>query len=133
MTNSPSARRFSPGRLGPLVITVVIIALVVFLACFLIWHYLGGGAWRSDVRVDEAMLLTPERLELIVASCHGAPRVSLRETDVDVQVKVKSFSTPFRGGNDCQDVVEVYLPDPLGDRDLVDGHAGEVVNVVTAR
>ena len=88
----------------------------------MVLHHLGGGAWRSDVRVDEAWLLAPQRLELIVASCNGAPRVSLRETDVDVQVKVKSFSTPLRGGDDCQDAVTVYLREPLGDRDVVDEH-----------
>ena len=107
------------GRRGPLVGAVVVAALVVFVACFMVWHHLGGGAWRSDVRVDEAWLLAPQRLELIVASCNGAPRVSLRETDVDVQVKVKSFSTPLRGGDDCQDAVTVYLREPLGDRDVV--------------
>ena len=71
------------GRRGPLVGAVVVAVLVV-----MVWHHLGGGAWRSDVRVDEAWLLATQRLELIVASCNGAPRVSLRETDVDVQVKV---------------------------------------------
>ncbi len=132
MTDGSGARGFSPGRLGPFVVAVVVTALVVFVACFMVWHHLGGGAWRSDVRVDEAYLLTPQRLELIVASCHGAPRVSLRETDVDVQVKVKSFSTPFRGGLDCQDGVEVSLREPLGDRAVVDEHTGKVVSVVTA-
>ena len=132
MTDSSGPRGFLLGRLGPFVVAVVVTALVVFMACFMVWHHLGGGAWRSDVRVDEAVLLTPQRLELIVASCHGAPRVSLRETDVDVKVKVKSFSTPFLGGLDCQDGVEVYLREPLGDRVVVDEHAGKVVSVVIA-
>ena len=130
--SSEIRQRFLSGRLGPL-IAVVLTALVVFVACFMAWHNLGGGAWRSDVRVMEAVLLAPKRLELGVASCHGAPRVSLRETDVDVQVKVLAFSTPFHGGNDCDDHVEVYLREPLGDRVVVDKHTGQIVSVRTVR
>ena len=132
MTNR-GARGFLPSRLGPLVVAVVVTALLVFAACFVVWHYLGGGAWRSDVRVDEAYLLTPERLELVVASCNGAPRVTLWITDVDVRIKVKSFSTPFRGADDCQDGVWVDLREPLGDRVVVDEHTGKVVSVRTTR
>ncbi len=68
----------------------------------------------------------------MVASCHGAPRVPLEETDVDVQVKVISFSTPLRGGLDCLDRVEVHLQEPLGDRIVVDKHTGQSVSVSTA-
>ena len=131
MTNSSGARGFLPGRLGPLIAAVVVTALLVFVACVMVWHHLGGGAWRSEVRVDKAWLLAPERLELIVSSCNGAPRVSLKETDVDVQVTVQSFSTPLRGGDDCQDHVNVYLREPLGDRAVVDKHTGRVVKVTT--
>ena len=126
-------RGFLSGHLGPLIVAVVLTALVVFVACFAVWFNLGGGAWRSEVRVMEAVLLAPKRLELRVASCHGAPRVSLRETDVDVQVKVVAFSTPFHGGMDCQDAVDVYLREPLGDRGVVDKHTGQVVSVGTVR
>ena len=102
MTNSSGSRGFLSGRLGPIIVAVVVTGLVVFVACFAVWLNLGGGAWRSEVRVMEAVLLAPQRLDLGVASCNGAPRVSLRETDVDVQVKVIAFSTPFHGGNDCE-------------------------------
>ena len=110
--------------------------VVVFVACFMVWHNLGGGAWRSEVRVMAAHLLDPDRpdrLTLDVASCNGAPLVSLWETDVDVQVKVIAFSTPFRGGGDCGDRVDVYLREPLGDRVVVDKHPGQVVSVRTDR
>ena len=133
MTGSSGSRKLLSGRLGPLIVAVVVTGLLVFVACFMVWHHLGGGAWRGEVRVMEAVLLAPQRLELRVASCHGAPRVSLRETDVDVQVEVMSFSTPFHGGMDCQDAVEVYLRNPLGDRAVVDKHAGQVVSVTTVR
>ena len=133
MTDSSGSRKLLSGRLGPLIVAVVVTGLLVFVACFMVWHHLGGGAWRGEVRVMEAVLLAPQRLELRVASCHGAPRVSLRETDVDVQVKVVAFSTPFHGGMDCQDAVEVYLRNPLGDRAVVDKHAGQVVSVTTVR
>ena len=132
-TNGSGSRGFLSGRLGPIIVAVVATGLVVFVACFMVWHRLGGGAWRSEVRVMEAVLLAPQRLDLGVASCNGAPRVSLRETDVDVQVRVMSFSTPFRGGNECDDHVEVYLREPLGDRVVVDRHTGQLVSVRTVR
>ena len=133
MTNSSGSRGFLSGRLGPIIVAVVVTGLVVFVACFAVWLNLGGGAWRSEVRVMEAVLLAPQRLDLGVASCNGAPRVSLRETDVDVQVKVIAFSTPFHGGNDCDDHVDVYLREPLGDRVVVDRHTGQAVSVRTDR
>ena len=132
-TNGSGSRGFLSGRLGPIIVAVLVTGLVVFVACFAVWLNLGGGAWRGEVSVREAVLLAPQRLDLGVASCNGAPRVSLRETDVDVQVRVMSFSTPFRGGNECDDHVEVYLREPLGDRVVIDRHTGQVVSVRTVR
>ena len=88
MTSGSGSRRL--GRMGPIIVAVVVTALVVFVACFMVWHHLGGGAWRSEVRVMEAHLLDPDRpdrLSLGVASCNGAPRASFRKTDLDVRVK----------------------------------------------
>jgi hypothetical protein len=97
---------------------------------FVAWLVLGGGTWRSEVSVVEAELRSPDRLDLHVDSCNGDPEVSrLRETDVDVQVKVVASSTPLRGGEDCLDVVEVQLQEPLGDRVVVDMHSGQSVSV----
>ena len=103
----------------------------------------GGGTWRGEVSVVRAELRSPpglklsralarDRLALIVDSCNGDPEVSLlRETDVDVQVKVVASSTPLRGGKDCRDVVEVQLQEPLGGRVVVDKHTGQSVTVIT--
>ncbi len=103
-----------------------------FVAAFLVWLLPGGGVWRSEVRVVKAELRSPDRLALIVGSCNGNPEVSLlRETDVDVQVKVRASSTPFRGGMDCLDLVEVRLQEPLGGRVVVDKHTGQSVSVTT--
>ena len=83
----------------------------------------------SAVSVKSASLISPDRLELLVDSCHGAPRVSLEETDNDVHVKVIAFSTPLRGGIDCLETVEVFLQEPLGDRIVVDKHTGQTVAI----
>ncbi len=104
--------------------------LVVFVACFLVWLLLGGGAWRSTVRIAEAELSAPDRLTLIVDSCQGAPQVSYaRETGAEVGVRVVAFSTPFGGGTDCQEIVKVYLDSPLGGRIVIDAHSGSTVEV----
>ena len=95
IANDSDSRGLWSGRIGMAIATVVVVGLLVFVACFMIWHHIGGGAWLSAVSVKSALLLSPDRLELIVASCHGAPRVSLEEKDVDVRVKVISFSTPL--------------------------------------
>ena len=136
MTKGSGSRGFLSGRVVPVIVSVVVTAVVVFVACFMVWHNLGGGAWRGEVRVIRAHLLDPDRpdrLTLGVASCNGAPRASFRKTDVDVQVKVIAFSTPFRGGDDCMDAVDVYLQEPLGDRVVIDTHTGQVVSVKTDR
>ena len=129
MASSSDSKGLWSGRIGMAIATAVITGLVVFVAGLLVWHHIGGGAWRSAVSVKSALLLSPDRLELIVASCHGAPRVSLEETDVDVRVKVISFSTPLRGGMDCVDTVQGHLREPLGDRIVVDKHTGQSVTV----
>ena len=54
----------------------------------------------------------------------------LIETDVDVQIKVVSSAFPFRGGDDdCDDIIEIQLQEPFGDRVLIDKHDGQPVNV----
>ena len=134
MTSSSGSRGFLSGRVGPIIIAVVVTAVVVFVACFMIWDNLGGGAWRGGVSVMSAELRSPSKLALGVGSCNGNPEVSLlRETDVDVQVKVIAFSTPFHGGEDCRDGVKVDLREPLGDRVVIDMHTGQVVSVRTDR
>ena len=130
MTSSSGSRGFFSGRVGPIIVAVVVTAVVVFVACFMVWHNLGGGVWRSEVSVRAAALHSPDRLSLAVASCSGDPKVwYLRETDVDVQVKVVASSTPFYGGCDGIDGVDIRLGKPLGDRVVVDKHTGQTVSV----
>ena len=126
MADSSSPTGSSADRLIPVIVAVVVTGLLVFVACFMVWYHFGGGAWRSGVSVRDVKLAAPDTLILTLASCHGAPRVSMsRETDVDVQVKVIAFSTPFHGGLRCQEGVNIYLEEPLGDRVIFDLHTGQ--------
>ena len=131
MTSNSVSRRFFSGRLGTIIVTAVITGLLVFVACFMVWHHLGGGAWLSEVKIKEALLLPRDRLVLVVDLCQGAPRAFFWETDVDVQVVVTAFSTPWIGGNDCGDHVQIFLREPLGDRIVVDKPTGQLVSVTT--
>ena len=94
----------------------------------------GGYTWRVSVSVDSAELLSPNELLLIVSSCNKNPGVSmLRETRVDVQVRVVADSHPFLlGGQDCQDTVKVQLEGPLEGRSIFDRHSGRSVSVIGA-
>ena len=57
----------------------------------------------------------------------------LRETDVDVHIKVVADSHPFLlGGQDCMDAVEVALQRPLEGRSIIDRHSGRSVSVIGA-
>ena len=126
--NNSNTRGLLSGRLGPIAIAVVATALLVFVACFLAWHHLGGGAWRSAVSVVDAELRSPDGLILIIASCNGGPGVTLKETDIDVQVKAVAYSTPLRGAAECLDLVGPrHLQKPLGNRVVVDMHTGRIV------
>ena len=131
MTNNSESRGFLAGRRGPPVIAVVVTALVVLVACFIVWQYLGWGKLR-EVDVVEARLVAPKRLELFVATCRS-PEVSLWERDADLQVRAMSISGPSQGDLICRMSVEFDLQKPLGDRAVVDQHTGQVVNVTTAR
>lgn len=111
-----------------LLVAIAVTGILVFVACFLAWYHLGGGAWRSTVSVVDAELRSPDGLVLIIASCNGGPGVILTETDIDVQVKAVAYSTPLRGGADCLDQVGPRrLQKPLGDRVVVDMHTGRIV------
>ncbi len=126
------------GHIGLLVVSVVVAGLLVFVGC-------SGDVGLGDVRegeveegevrevsVMEAELSAPDRLTLIVGSCNKDPEVSLlRETDTEVRVKVTAFFSPSLVVDDCLDIVEVRLQEPLGDRVLVDEHTGQLVPVST--
>ena len=135
MTGSSGSRGFLSGLPKSLVVAVVVTAVVIFAAGLFLLIGFGAYTLRSGVSVAEAEFRFPDRLVLIVNTCQKHPEVSmLRETDVDVQVKVVADSHPFlQGGLDCQDSVDVKLKEPLGDRVVVDKHTGEVVSVRTYR
>ena len=115
-------------HLVSLLVAIVVTGILVFVSCFMAWHHLGGGAWRSAVAVVDAELRSPNRLVLIIASCNGGPGVTLTETDIDVQVKAVAYSTPLHGGDDCLDLVGPrHLQQPLGNRVVVDMHTGRIV------
>lgn len=134
MTSGSGSRGFLSGRVGAIIVAVVVTGVVVFATCLAVWLNLGGGAWLSDVRVMEAHLLDPDRpnrLTLTTASCNESPRKTrFEETDEAVHVAVEAFSTPFHGGQDCQDSIEVQLGRPLGDRVIIDGNTGRSVSVI---
>ena len=130
MTNSSAQNGFLSGRLG---LSITAATVAIGLTAFAIWPLLGCGLFtsRGEVPVRGAELRSPDKLTLIVASCNKNPEISLlRETDVDVQVRVVADTELFpQSGDDCQDIVEVQLQEPLGDRALIDKHTGQRVSV----
>lgn len=126
MTESSSGRKLRTRR----AVLLVIAGLVLVVALAIGWRLLEGLTLRGAVNVVEAELREEDLLVLSVDSCNGDPSVSvLEENDQQVRVEVVASSTPFRGGDDCLDIVEVRLPEPLGDRVVFDPHAGEAVRV----
>ena len=134
MTNTSGSKRFLYGRLKLLLVAAVV---VIGLMAFAVWLLLGFGVYtmRGEVSVLRGYVHYPDRLILVTGGpCEGDQQVSLlRETDVDVQVKVVASSRPsFQGGSDCEPAVEVQLQEPLGDRVVVDKHTGELVSLSTS-
>ena len=97
------------GRLKLLAVTAVVVA---GLAAFAVWLLAGFGVFtlRGEVDVRSGTIFYPDRLLLVTdGHCRGGQQISmLRETDVDVQVKVTAPYRPFRmSGLDCEPSVEV--------------------------
>ena len=107
-------------------------ALLVFAACVYVWIDLGGGAMYGEARVKEAAFHPPDKLRLILDSCHEFIRkVSTAwEPSRELKVKVLAFST-FPRDSGCQDYVEVQLKSSLEGRTVIDGHTGQPVRVRT--
>ena len=133
MSNRSSKMGFLSSRLGTAIVASVATGLLVLVACFWAWLSLGGGVWITEASLygAESFSVSPNRLVFVVNSCEEYPEVSqLRETDEDVQVLVVIHYRPFRPTfPDCLEDVEVHLQAPLGDRDVVDMHTGQPVNV----
>ena len=64
-------------------------------------------------------------LHLWIDTCDGDPEPVVVESDDDVTVTI--VSTWRSTGHACQDLVEVPLSEPFGDRVLVDGATGREV------
>ena len=96
---------------------------------------LGVLTFRGEVDVRSGAIFYPDLLLLVTGGhCRGGQQISmLRETDVDVQVKVTAPYRPFRmSGLDCEPSVEVQLQKPLGGRVVVDTYSGQTVSLTTA-
>ena len=112
-------------RIGCLLAVIVSLLTTAYVTMILLLG-LGVYTWRSEVPVMEIVTRSPNEITLIVASCNRDPQVSmLRETNVEVEVRVVADSNAFmRGWDDCQDLVDVQLREPLGDRTVVNKHYG---------
>lgn len=81
------------------------------------------GPERRSVEVLEVLLLTPDSVRLLVASCNGDPTVTeLEETGTEVRVEVSAVV--MNPGDACLDELDVALDEPLGERPVVDLTSG---------
>ena len=134
MANRSGSKGLLHGRLKLLAVTAVVVA---GLTAFAVWLLLGFGVFtlHREISVLSGAIFYPDKLLLVTdGHCRGGQQISmLRETDVDVQVKV---TAPYRlirmSGLDCEPSVEVRLQKPLGDRVVVDTHSGQTVSLTTA-
>lgn len=107
--------------------TPVVIGLVVLAVLAAAVWYLNSPA---PVEVADAEVSADGSLTAIVNSCRGDLTIDVDEDDSLVRIRV--FDHRFRvrfSGDDCQDVVDVPLSVPLGDRGLIDAFFGTRVPV----
>ena len=105
---------------------------MIGLLILLVLLFFSSPLLRNEVRVAGAVLHHQTSLTLGIDSCNrGAGLSLLWETDVDVRVKVvEPIIIPEpQWGEDCLNIIEVYLQDPLGDRAVIDLHTGQPVRV----
>ena len=88
---------------------------------------LAAGCAGSDVVTRQPVSITdvrpgptPLSLVLTVASCNGAPRSTVAESDAEVRVTVTA-RVGGESANACADGVQVEMQRPLGSRSLIDG------------
>ncbi|WP_157987924.1 hypothetical protein [Jiangella endophytica] len=125
MTEASSGRKPRTRR-----VALLVVGLAVAVALVVGWRLVGGLSTRGTVEVVAADLLADDLVMLSVDSCNGEPKMSVLEEDgQQVRVEVVASSTPFGGGDDCLDTVELQLQAPLGDRDVIDIHTDESVDV----
>lgn len=80
--------------------------------------------WRFESEA-EGTRKESTRLEIVVPTCHGDPEATVEQTQASVIITV--VSTLYDPGDSCQDLVNITLDEPLGDRIVVDGTTGEAV------
>lgn len=78
----------------------------------------------------DAYGLTPDETTFFVgvASCNGSPTFTLDETEDSVVVNANSRVPDTDGREHCLDGVTVELAEPLGDRPVIDGLSGRIVD-----
>ena len=115
-------------RLLGITLALLLAVVAVFLLFALVPRIFGE---RSVVGIVGAELRPSGRLSVVVASCEGSPKVTvLRESETSVEIQVVAGSPGiFEGTTDCQDVVEVVLREPLGDRSVVELDSGRIIPV----
>lgn len=90
----------------------------------------GVGTERRPVEVLSAFAAGDgTTVEIGAGSCDGDPTVSTDETADEVTVRVTAEVVVEGDRFECQDLVEVTLDAPLGNRRLVDGVSGTEVPV----
>ena len=86
---------------------------------------------RHEIAVKVAWLRSPDTLVINANACHRDPKLTLlRQTDVDVTVKMAVGPDPYpNGGPECLEELIVQLERPLGDRTVTDAYTGRALSV----
>ncbi len=131
MTSKSGSRGFTRASVVMAIAVFALMLIVVVAALSGSFSLLHSVSFRGGVDVMQAEMLSADRFRVNVNSCNADPEVTLlRESDLEVQIKVVSSKWPFRGGgDDCGDVIEVQLEEPLRDRVLIDKHSDREVDV----
>jgi hypothetical protein len=112
------------------VVLAVVVPLVLVVGLVIGWRVIQDVTVRDAVDILGAEVRDDGALVLEVDSCEGNPVASVLEESAEhVRVEVVASSTPYGGGGDCLDIVEIPLQEPLGERVLVDAHTGDEVDV----
>ncbi|MFP4148302.1 MAG: hypothetical protein ACLFV0_02325 [Nitriliruptoraceae bacterium] len=102
------------------------------LVCLFLAVALAGcttGPQRGPVEIDGGTQVDPQTLSLNVPSCHGDPEITvLDETDTEIRIEV--VSTVHTNGDDCEDVIETTLEQPLGNREVIDRTSGDSLQIL---
>lgn len=91
----------------------------------LVLGMVGCDTVPRHVSIVEAVQNSDSEIGLVVDACGGDVRIEVEESRHAVTAKV---TAPREwSGDDCLEIVELSLVEPLGDRVIVDGSSGDVV------